>query len=95
MEATVIQSQNDTNVIFGVIGQYPNEISINIEYSNLFDNFFNLIGKKSYVSLINVPVYFELNYVSNNNIDLEIVEIDYLSLSNKNKKIIDDFIKLF
>ena len=95
MEATVIQSQNDTNIIFGVIGQYPNEISINIEYSNLFDNFFNLIGKKSFVSLINVPIYFELNYVSNNNIDLEIIEIDYLSLSNQDKKIIDDFIKLF
>ncbi len=95
MEATIIQSENTSNILFGTIGQYPNENNINIEYSNLFDNFFNLIKNNSYTTIINSPIYFDLNYVSNSVVDLEIIEIDYLLLSESDQQIINNFINLF
>lgn len=90
----------DTNVIMGFVGDtnlYFEISEFNIEQQNIINNFITLVGKHITIRIINYDIndYFETNIVlPNNDCDVNIVEIDYLSLDSNGRLVVDGYVNM-
>jgi hypothetical protein len=83
-----------THVLMGIYGDGALLYRKNVELftdSNkaIYNDFFNLVGSHATIALINSPYTMMINHVIPGEVSNEIVEIDYESLSESERSIVD------
>jgi hypothetical protein len=88
-----------TQAVFGMTSDYKqfniNLNGVNPEQQKIFEDFFVVVGGHSIVNILNSPYDFEdCSYIVVTGVDQELVYVDYVTLSNEDKEVINKFANL-
>lgn len=101
MEINILSGSNapeTTNVLMGTYNNTDQNIDVTTLSNALktkYNAFFNFTGNYLNVIIINAPYELSANRVTPDSIEFDIVTIDYDTLSNNDKKKIDDLATIF
>lgn len=86
-----------TNVLLGLTTDnfFRDVTQFTPEHKAIYNAFFNAVGSYTTVRIINSPYTLTVDHVTPNSVSLEVIELDYLSLSQVEKDAIDNAVLMF
>jgi hypothetical protein len=100
MKINILSSQANSNLLMGLITDpEQKDVSINRDtLSNInkeiYDNFFTEFGNHCGIDIDNCSIDFDANRVTIDSVSSDPVQLDYQTLNEESKQIVDEFIIL-